>query len=420
MSFKEVVITGMGVVSPIGIGLGAFARSLREGRSGVQRFTTLDPTNMPVPFGGEVVGFDPKEYVTPRKSLKVMSREIQVGFAAAQMACQHAGIGSGSVDPERMGVIFGADMIYGDLAELGDTYVPSRPNGKFSHEAWVNEGHARLNPLWLLKNLPNMPACHLAIALDARGPNNSILMGSASSYLAITEAMQIIQRGAADVVVSGGVGTRIHPMATIFHRDEYVSHACENPGTACKPFDRHRDGIVRGEGAGGLVLESRLHAEARGAKILARIVGTGNANSPITKKTPPSPAAAERAIRAVLTQAGWNAQDVGHVNSHGEGSKVGDRSEAQAICNVLGNVPVTALKSYFGTLGAGGGAVEIIASLLSFAGEPVPASLNSHDLDPECPINLIRTAPLSGTQRTAIVHNQTRFGQSVAIGLAAE
>ena len=186
-SSREIVITGLGVVSPIGIGRGPFWDSLCEGRSGVRRLGLFNGDDPPSPIGGEVADFDPKQYVRPRKSLKVMSRDIQLGFAAADMAYQEAALSPGAVAPERFGVVFGADMITADLSELQPAFAGCMVDGRFDFARWGQSAMAEMFPLWMLKYLPNMPACHVGIAQDARGPNNSITLGDASSLAAMAE-----------------------------------------------------------------------------------------------------------------------------------------------------------------------------------------------------------------------------------------
>ena len=192
---REVVITGLGVVSPIGIGCGPFWDALEAGTSGIRLVDLFDASSLSVRFGGQVPDFDPKLYVRPRKSLKVMSREIQLGFAAADLAVNDAGIVAGGIEPDRFGVVFGNDMIYADLEDLETTYRRSRRDGRFDFPLWSEAIHEELHPLWLLKHLPNMTASHIAIALDARGPNNTIVLGDVSSLLALAEAASVIQRG---------------------------------------------------------------------------------------------------------------------------------------------------------------------------------------------------------------------------------
>ncbi|MCD4727844.1 MAG: 3-oxoacyl-ACP synthase, partial [Pirellulales bacterium] len=194
---RDIVITGVGVVSPIGIGKAPFWTSLVEGRSGIRRLDLHHDPTLAAPIGGAVADFDPKQYVRPRKSLKVMSRDIQLAFAAADLACVDADLREKPVAPERLGVVFGAGIIPCELDELMGAYCDCIVDGKFDYNRWGLVAMADLFPLWILKYLPNMPACHIGIGQDARGPNNSITLGDVSSLSALAEATRVLERGQA-------------------------------------------------------------------------------------------------------------------------------------------------------------------------------------------------------------------------------
>jgi 3-oxoacyl-[acyl-carrier-protein] synthase II len=413
----EVVITGFGVVSPIGISRAAFRDALLAGKNGVRRIEHFDASGMPIDFGGEVPDFDPKQYVRPRKSLKVMSREIQFGFAAAEMALADAGLAAGAGDPDRMGVVFGADMIYCELDELAAAYRAALTNGEFDFARWGSHAMGELYPLWLLKYLPNMSACHVSIALDARGPSNSITLAEVSSLTAMQEATHIIERGAADVMIAGGTSCRLHPNVIIFRNHKLMSHRSEAPAAASRPFDADRDGMVAGEGAGAIVLESRNHADARGANVLGRVLGFGGAFA-APNKPGASEAGLTRAMTVALERSGLAAAEIGHVNASGLSTIEHDRGEAAAIRAVLGDIPVTAPKSMFGNLGAATGAVELGASLVGLAEGIVPATRNLETLDPQCPIDVVAGAPRAA-RGAAMILNQSPNGQAIAMVVGA-
>ena len=415
---REIVITGMGVVSAIGIGGEAFWSSLRECRGGVRRLELFNGSDLPTPIGADVRDFDPKQFVRPRKSLKVMSRDIQLAFAAADMAARQAAI-AGTVDPERLGVVFGADMIACDLSEIHPAFAKCMVDGRFDFSRWGETAMSEMFPLWMLKYLPNMPACHVGIAQDARGPNNSLTMGDASSLAAVAEAYRVLERGQADAMIVGGVGCRLEPAIWAYHRAYELSSRVDEPAAALRPFDADRDGMVLGEGAGVVVLEERRHAESRGAPILARIAGLAGCFEPRSAGNKPKGTAIGRSIAAALERAGLGAADIGHVNAHGLGTSVDDRIEARAIRDALGDVPVTALKGFFGNLGAGSGAIEIVATVLALLNGEVPPTLNYHKPDPECPINVICDEPMPIRRPTALVLSQSRIVQSMALLLAA-
>jgi 3-oxoacyl-[acyl-carrier-protein] synthase II len=264
-----------------------------------------------------------------------------------------------------------------------------------------------------------MPACHIGIAQDARGPNNTITLGDVSTLWAISEAARAIDRGQADAMIAGGVGARVQPMIWAHEQALQFSRRSDDPAGACRPFDAQRDGMVNGEGSAAFLLESRQSAEARGAKPLARVVAIATTFEPRPDRSPPQGEAIRAAIRQALERAGLEPRHIGHVNAHGMSTTLDDRIEAQAIRAVLGDVPVTAPKSYFGNLGAGGGAVEMAASLLALEHGLVPPTLNYEQPDPECPVNVVHGRPLAADQRTALILNHSRVGQSVAVVLAA-
>jgi 3-oxoacyl-[acyl-carrier-protein] synthase II len=413
----EVVITGLGVVSPIGIGRAAFRDALYAGRSGVRRIESFDASELPIDFGGEVADFDPKQYVRPRKSLKVMSREIQFGFAAADLAMTDANLATDGVDSDRFGVVYGADMIYCEPDELAAAYRACLADKRFDFARWGSHALAEMYPLWLLKYLPNMSACHVSIAMDARGPSNSITLGEVSSLVAIMEATRIIQRGAADVMLAGGASNRLHPNVMIFRNQSLLSHRRDNPAAACRPFDRDRDGMVAGEGAGAVVLESRAHAEARGAKILASVLGFGNTFA-APRRGEATAQAAHRAMQAALRESGVAGEEIGHVNASGLSTILHDRAEAEAIAALFGDAPVTAPTSLFGHLGASAGAVELVASLLAIDEGRLAATINGDQPDPACPINVVRGRPSVLKNPSAIVFSQSPHGQAVAMAIA--
>ncbi len=415
---REIVVTGAGVVCPIGLSLEAMAESLREGRSGVRPIGIYEDASLPPPFGGQVTGFDPLRFVRPRKALKVMSREIQLAFAAADMACGAAELKTKPVDPERLGVVFGADLIPSDLEDLAPSYRACMIDGRFEPARWGQAAIEEMFPLWMLKYLPNMPACHVGIVHDARGPNNSLTLGDVSALAALCEAVRVIERGAADAMIAGGCGSWLNPTNYLRMRTFEVSQRSENPAAACRPFDAGRDGMVPGEGAGAVVIEHRASAEARGATVLARVLGFGSGFEPHRSRGALKGAAIQRAIRRALADAGLEPAQIGHVNANGLSTRADDLIEAQAIYQTLGHVPVTAPKSYFGNLGPGSGMVELIVSLLAVCNGSIPPTLNYHWPDPDCPVNVVRGEPSRAGRPTALVLNHSTFGQAVAVVLA--
>jgi len=416
---REIVITGVGLASPIGVGCEQYWHGLMEGRSGISRLDLFDGSQLPPVMAAEVCGLDVSRFVRPRKALKVMSRDIQLAFVAADLACSCAALERGSTDPERLGIVFGADMMTCELQELEAAYRRCLVDGRFDFSRWGGEAMDEMFPLWMLKYLPNMPACHIGIAHDARGPNNSLVLGEVSSLAAIAEAMRVIERGQADVMIAGGTGCRTHSAIWARRKAYQLSSRFDRPEAACRPFDADRDGMVHGEGAGAFVLETRRHAEARGARVLAKILGYFGAHEPHRPGAPLEGKAIAAAIRLALRDAKIAPRQVGHVNAHGVATLHDDRIEAQAIRRTLGDVPVIALKSFFGNMAAGSGAVEMAASVLAFYHRRLPFTLNYEKPDPECPVNVVSGKPADLGVPTAVVLNHAPTGQAVAMVIAS-
>src|SRR5436190_31081 len=413
---RKVVITGLGAVCPLGVGSDALWAALEAGKSGVDWLSELRGMESPFRFAARVKDFDPKLFVQPRKTIKVMCPEIQSAFAAASMAMEHGKLAKGGIDPERLGVVLGSEMLYGDLHEMIEVFRHCTTSGEFDFSQWGDFAFKDLFPLWMLKYLPNMAACHISIAHDARGPNNSIVEGGASSLLAISEAAAAIERGHADAMLAGGSGSIASFGCVPFRGWNQLSKWDGEPAGASRPFDARRSGVVLGEGAGALLLEAREHAEQRGANILARIVGYSSRfeapGSPWFSRTG---RAITQSIAAALSAAKMQPADIGHVNAHGESSIEQDRQEAQAIRGVLGDVPVIALKSNFGDLGAGSGAVELIGSVLALIHGRLPPTLNYDEPDPACPINVVHGGMKAIDKPAAIALNQSNTGQAAAV-----
>ncbi len=420
MRQSEVVITGVGVVTPCGIGIEAFWRALLAGRSGIERLSVTADTDVPVKIGGEISGFNPHEFIAPRKRLKLMCREMQTGYASASLAVKDAGLDQECVDPERLGVVFGGEIYYGPVENAAEAYRACIVDGEMKPELWGAASASNLHPLYMLRTLPNMCSCHIAIGHDARGPCNTIVSEDASSLLAVIEGMRLIQRGVADVVIAGGSGTRINMLRMLKHDFAGVSCQVAAPQTASRPFDARRDGSVLGEGAGAVVLESCRHACQRNAAVRARLVACHSSFHGDSRRNGRSVRGICRSIAEALEKAKMSVDKIGHVNAHGSSMVGPDRVEAQAIQACLGTTPVTAPKSYFGSLGAGSGVVELAVSVMAVSEGVIPATLNYETPDPLCPVNVVRGEPIESRNGTAIVLNQTPFGQVASVLIASD
>ncbi len=421
---RRVVITGMGVVCPLGLSLEDLWAGLVEGRSGVGPLESFPCSGLPLrhaaearAFTGDIDNFGPldgERKKAIRKGLKVMCRESQMAVAAAQRALHHSGLfaadaPAGSVQPERFGCVFGSDY----MLTLPDDFTASvakcrGADGAFEFDRWATDGMPQLTPLWLLKYLPNMPASHIAIYNDLRGPSNSLTLREASGHLALGEASITIQRGAADIMVVGATGTRVHPMKTV-HALQSEQVALEDDATGSdrseptrwsRPFDRSRKGMVLGEGSAVFILEELQHARARGATIYGEIVGHAARNAGLAGGVGLKQKALSLAMRRALSMANVTAAELSHIHAHGASTVVGDREEAAALHDVLGaaaaTIPTVAAKSHFGNLGGGSGLVECMASVLALRhGELFPL-LNFEESDPDCRIRAARRGDPSG------------------------
>jgi len=408
---QRVVITGLGVVSPLGRDLDSFWKNLEDRRSGIGLLDTLPLDVIPVQYGGQascftgdIGDFGPLEKTLQRsikKNQKVMCREIEMGVAACQLALHHAGLSDPAVrTPERFGIVYGSDYIITRPEEYADGISAClNSEHKFQMGQWPTIGRPQVNPLWLLKYLPNMPASHVAIYNDLRGPSNSVTIREASSGASIVEAVSAIRRGAADVMIAGATGSRMEPLRALnFMSTEPMAGSMENPAQMARPYDITRDGNLIGEGAGALVLESMDRAVARGAKIWGEVIGgASSAVGNFQHRTPGRDAirlAVGNVMRGLLAHASAAGIDLDsspwHVHGCGKSDVQGDASEASGIRDALGSrdVPVTAAKSYFGNLGAGSGAVEIIASCLAMEHQKLFPVLNTKQVDPRCPIRV--------------------------------
>ena len=406
MAQPRVVITGIGQISPLGNTIDDVQAALANGTSGVREFVNLPTTHLPMKFGAEAVdftgdmsNFGELEKMTMRsikKGQRLMSREIQMGVAAAQHAIASAGLSADVFDPDQIGVVFGSDYIMTVPAEYREGVLNSRnEDGSFDFDQWGDGGLPKVNPLWLLKYLPNMPASHIAIYNDLRGPSNSLTMREASANLAIAEAFSTIARGDSDIMVTGSTGTRIHPMRTLHVVTmETVADDQWQPDQASRPFQQDSTGMVIGEGAGSLTIERLEVAQQRDVTILGEIVGFASSTVLSRDGTPGIQQAIENVMNQALAMGGISAADLGHIHAHGIGMPAMDAAEAQGIRNVIGDadIPVVAAKSYFGNLGAGSGTVETICSLLSMKSGTLFATLNAGNTHENCPINIVSTS----------------------------
>ncbi len=427
---RRVVITGMGLISPLGSTKEALWDGLSQGRSGVTAVSSGPPGGLPVSiaaearqFTGEIDDFgalEKEQKKAIRKGLKVMCRECQMGVAAAQLALADADLKPEAVGPERIGISFGSDYMLSVPEEFSEGIVQCvDAEGRFQFSRWGTEGMRKMSPLWLLKYLPNMPASHLAIYNDFRGPNNSLTMREAAANAAVAEAFQIILRGNAEAMLVGATGTRLHPMKMVHAvQQEEVFLGDGDPAAASRPFDRDRQGMVLGEGAGVIVLEELSSARARGATLYGEVIGGASSSVAGPRLVARRDQAMQNVLASILRNTGTSADDVGHLHAHGLSTRTSDVEEARAIGAVFARrskpLPVTAAKSYFGNLGAGGGMVELIASVLALQHDRLFPILNYATPDPECPLAAVRDGD-ARPGHSFINLNVTPQGQAAAV-----
>jgi 3-oxoacyl-[acyl-carrier-protein] synthase II len=419
VSSRRAVLTGIGIISPIGLEPATFWESLHQGRGGIRQIKSFDASGMPVQIAGEVDGFDAKSYLDKkdRKSLKVMARPIQLAVAAAEKALQDGRVEKDKLDPTRFGTEFGASLIASELAELGVAAQLSancRPL-QVDLEKWGAQSLPSMPPLWMLKYLPNMLACHVSILHNAQGPSNTITESNVAGLLALGEAFRIIGRDGADLFLAGGGDSKVNPLSLsrlcLF---EPLSRRNDAPDKASRPFDRNRDGTVLGEGAAVFVLEELEHARRRRARIYSELVGFGAAFD-----RDRSGDGLARAITAALSEAGIQPSDIDHVNAFGASDIDSDVTEARAIGHAFRDcpspVPVFAAKSYLGNLGAGSAPAELAASVLAVYHGVLPQTLNYEEPDPACPISVSREQSRTTRRPYFLKVSFTDLGQCAAL-----
>lgn len=437
MSPRRVVITGLGPVTPLGVGCADFWNALLEGRSAVRRIQSFDPGRFDSQIGSEIDGLNianhvPKSY---RKAGKIMARDIVLAVAAAHHAVLDSGLrtkclvergeaeNAPLVNSSRFGANIGAGLICADLPELAEALFSATENGEFSMAKWGAEGMQSLTPLWLLKFLPNMLACHVTIVHDAHGPSNTITCGEASSHLAIGEAFGAIARGVADVCICGGAESKTNPMALMRQSlGKRLSRNNDDPAHACRPFNAERDGAVVSEGGGLVILEELEHARARNARIYCELVGFGASNS----AQDPNPLNATGdgrgialAARKAMKHAGIGPEQLDLVATAACGQKHADATEAQALRLILGQrlseTPVMNIKGALGNNGAGSGAIDFIAAILALHNQTIPAMING-EADPAMGLRCNAKGPTDARVEYALSNGYAlRGGQNASL-----
>ena len=433
MSTPSVVITGLGAASPLGLNTEQLWEGLLNGRCGIDRISAFDPVKFPCQIAGQVPDYKIRDFIpkTYRKAAKLMSRDIELTVIAALDAVTNSGWVTQAIDPDkvtldptRTAIILGAGLISCDLEELAPSVAASITDGEFDLKKYGQDGLPLVTPLWLLKYLPNMLACHVSILHDIQGPSNTITCAESSGLLAVAEATQIIQRGSSDVALAGGAEAKVNPIVYMRQclTDRATNQCNDNPTQACRPFDATATGSVFGEAGGVLVLEKADLAQQRGARIYAEIAGIGQ-SSCINKdfsRLEPEAKGITIAVEKALQAAGITADHLDLIIPHGTGVPADDLAEAKAIQKALGNaasdIPVWCTKGLLSNTGAAAGALDLIAASLAMQNNTIPASGNVSQVAEGCDLNIV-TETQERSIRYALCCSYTYGGQTAAVVL---
>ena len=398
---QRVVVTGLGAVTPIGNNVADYWSGLTSGRNGVASISLFDASRHACRFAAEVKDFDPTGFIEPKEA-KRWDRYCKFGVVAAKQALADAGLEISAANAERIGVSIGSGV--GGLLTM-------------ETQAHVLEGKGpgRVSPFTVPMMIPNMATGLAAIALGAKGPSSAVATACAAGSNAIGDAFRLLQMGKADAMVCGGAESAITPLGVAgFASAKALSFRNDDPATASRPFDRERDGFVIGEGSGVLVLETLSHAEARGATILAEIVGYGTTCDAhhITSPTPGGVGGAA-AMLIAMEDGGLSAESIDYVNAHGTSTPANDSNETSAIKSALGHragvIPVSSTKSMTGHLLGGSGGIEAVACVLALQHNVVPPTINYSNPDPDCDLDVVPNTAREHTLGT-VLSNSFGFG----------
>jgi 3-oxoacyl-[acyl-carrier-protein] synthase II len=396
---RRVVVTGMGVVTALGCQTQELWTRVCEGQSGIRPFSRFDCTRYRARFGGEIHDWSPDAYVGPKEA-KRLDRFCQFALVAAIEAAKESGLDFGKEDPFRAGVIIGSGI--GGLSEI-----------EVQHTKLIERGPEKVSPFTIPKLMVNAASGQVSIQFGLRGPNTAVSTACASASNAIADAFQTIRRGAADVMITGGSEAALTPMAIAgFASMRALSERNDDPTRASRPFDRDRDGFVMAEGAGILVLEELGRAKARGAAILAELLGCG-ASADACHITQPDEGGvgAAKAMSVALAEAEINPADIDYINAHGTSTTLGDAAETKAIKTVFGEharkVPISSTKSQLGHLLGASGGVELVLSVLALRNNVIPPTINYETPDPACDLDY---TPNHARQRELRIVMSNSFG----------
>ncbi len=420
---RRVVVTGIGWVTPLGWEIEAVWRRLLAGESGIGHISIFDARSFPTKIAAEVRGWDLSDVGEDPAEWKHQGRHTQFAVGAAKKAVADSGLLDGKLAPERFGVYTGCGEGQQDFHRFTQMMVSAidKGGGALDLAEFTRVGLEKLDPLGELEQEPNMPSGHLATLFNAQGPNMNCLTACAASSQAIGEAVEIIRRGEADAMLSGGAHTMIHPFGvTGFNLLTALSTRNDEPQKASRPFDRNRDGFVLGEGSGMVVLEELERAKARGAKIYGEIRGFGStADAFRITDTHPEGRGAIACMKMAMADAGVRPDQVDYINAHGTSTTVNDKVESLAIREAFGEqayrIPVSSTKSMMGHLIAAAGATELIICLLAIRDHVVPPTTNYETPDPECDLDYVPNAAREKPCRIAVNNSFGFGGQNISL-----
>ena len=419
---RRVVITGMGCVTPLGLGVEPLWKNLMAGASGVGMTTVFDASRFPTKISAEVRNWDISDEGQDAARWRFCGRHTKFAAGAAIQAMKDAGLMQGlPADPTRLGVYLGSGEGQQDFDSFTRMMNAAIAGDVLDVAKFTKEGLETLHPLAEVEQEPNMPAGHLAGLFDAQGPNLNCLTACAASSQAIGEAAEIVRRGEADVMLSGGTHSMIHPFGvTGFNLLTALSTRNDEPARASRPFDNERDGFVLGEGAAMVVLEELEHAKRRGARIHGELIGYGStADAYRITDTHPEGRGASSCIRLALADAGLGLHDIDYINAHGTSTSVNDRVETLAIKTVFGEhaykIPVSSTKSMMGHLIAAAGATELIVCLLAIRDGMLPPTINYENPDPDCDLDYVPNKARAGKCDRALSNSFGFGGQNISL-----
>jgi 3-oxoacyl-[acyl-carrier-protein] synthase II len=405
---RRVAVTGIGPVTPIGTGVEEFWGSLMAGRSGIGPLTRFDISEYPSKIAAEIRDFDITRFLEPRRARR-FERFTQFAYAASVLAMEDAGLKPIDLDPTRVGVVVGSGI--GGISLYEE-----------EHTGMLKRGPRFVSPALIAMMIPNAAAGSIAIELGFTGPNECPVTACAASGHAIARSVDLIRRGAADVVLAGGTEACISPLAVAsFCSARALSTRNDDPPAACRPFDATRDGFVIGEGSTMLVLEAMEVAEARGARVLAEILGCGlSADAHNIIASHPEGLGAAAAMTAALSDAEVAASEVGYINAHATATPVGDASETKGVKKVFGNQapPVSSTKSMTGHLLGAAGATEAAVAILALNHQTLPPTINYEHPDPECDLDVVPNHARPAKVEVAMSNSFGFGGQNASIVIA--